>query len=122
MLIIRLKLLLFLLILSSKLFGQQIQTRGFDGQAVYSEDACFNDENIHDFDAIIKKLVGEITKFFASANRYIIKSCPSEGNFAAKLYNGEPYILYNPDYLRKTLPEFSSNKQNTAGKTYTSEA
>jgi len=121
MLIIRLKFLLFILILSSKLFGQNIPTVRFDGQAVYSDDACFNDENFHEFDATIKKLVNDITAIRGFANRFIIRTCPNEENFAAQPYKGDPYILYNPDYLRKSISQFSLNKQNNGIKTYTSE-
>jgi hypothetical protein len=66
----------------------------------------------------VNNLVTEMLSLIGAKNRYVIVACPQLENCQATLFNGKPYILYNPDYLGrvKRLSFSSGNLPQVSGK------
>ena len=69
-------------------------------------------------DAEVNALVTEMLDRIGAKNRYVIVACPQLENCQATLFQGRPYILYNPDFLGRVKRLSFSNRDlpNVSGK------
>jgi hypothetical protein len=76
----------------------QSNNSGFYGNSKASGEVCAQNGSFMS-ESEVNNLVTEMLSLIGAKNRYVIVACPQLENCQATLFNGKPYILYNPDYL-----------------------
>lgn len=89
------------LLLAAFLTGQAQDGRntGFFGNANADTRVCPQGSNFmseEDVSGLVSEMLGRI----GAMNRYVIIACPQVENCQATVFNGRPYILYNPVFLQ----------------------
>jgi hypothetical protein len=59
----------------------------------------------------VNNLVSEMLGKIGAMNRFIIVACPQVDNCQATIFNGRPYILYNPEFLKSVRRLNFSSKE-----------
>jgi uncharacterized protein (TIGR02145 family) len=90
-------------------FAQSPTNTGFYGNSKTNGEVCAQNGSFMS-EAEVNDLVTEMLDRIGAKNRYVIVACPQLENCQATLFNGRPYILYNPDFLgRVKRLSFSSS-------------
>lgn len=89
--------------------GQSPTNTGFYGKSTTNGEVCAQNGSFMS-EAEVNNLVTEMLDRIGAKNRYVIVACPQLENCQATLFQGRPYILYNPDFLgRVKRLSFSSS-------------
>ncbi|NDC77839.1 MAG: hypothetical protein EBZ67_08210 [Chitinophagia bacterium] len=88
--------LVFFVVLSVR--AQAPQNTGFFGNVTAAGEVCSQNGSFLS-ETEVNQLVTEMLGRIGAKNRYVIVACPQLENCQATLYQGRPYILYNPGFL-----------------------
>lgn len=89
---------LLLLLITTASFGQTKKGSSFSGNMEVDRDVCPPTMQFKSEKEVNDLITGMLDKL-GMENRYIIMKCTGVDNCQATLYNGKPYILYNPLFL-----------------------
>jgi len=70
----------------------------FDGRQIGAVEVCTASASFMSEDEV-NGLISEMLKKISTRNRFIVVACPQVPNCQAVIYQGKPYILYNPEFL-----------------------
>jgi hypothetical protein len=91
-------------------YAQENRNTGFFGNAMTDTRVCPQGSNFmseEDVSGLVSEMLGRI----GAMNRYVIIACPQVENCQATVFNGRPYILYNPVFLQSVRSlNFSSRE------------
>lgn len=90
--------LLLLLLISTAIFGQTKKGSSFSGNLEVDRDVCPPTMQFKSEKEVNDLITGMLDKL-GMENRYIVMKCTGVDNCQATLFNGKPYILYNPLFL-----------------------
>jgi len=109
--------LLLFFFLFQNVFSQSSTNTGFYGSSKATGEVCAQNGSFMS-ESEVNSLVTEMLSLIGAKNRFVIVACPQLENCQATLFNGKPYILYNPDYLGrvKRLSFSSGNLPQVSGK------
>ncbi|NDC77320.1 MAG: hypothetical protein EBZ67_05555 [Chitinophagia bacterium] len=99
MMSLRLALILCLVITGYvPILAQAPGNTGFYGNSRTNGEVCAQNGSFMS-ETEVNNLVTEMLDRIGAKNRYVIVACPQLENCQATLFQGRPYILYNPDFL-----------------------
>jgi hypothetical protein len=96
-------LLLLLISLNSSLFAQNKLSNSlptdFNSSIKIDPNICVYSNNQNIVDKQVQELISSILSRFGAKNRYVVLNCSNIENCQATIYDGIPYILYNPKFI-----------------------
>lgn len=89
---------ILLLFVTSTNFAQNKNGSSFSGNSSSNKDICPTSMQFKSEKEVNDLITGMLDKLGVE-NRFIVMKCNGVDNCQATLYNGKPYILYNPQFL-----------------------